>query len=133
MNKRYARMLQHPKWIEKRFEKMEQVGHKCEACGSETNIEVHHNVYRGKYPWDALLEDLEVLCAKCHNDIHNKKPTMADVELAVCRSIILHMKPDVFCDRCGDLVTNAQGYGRTGRRYYCEHCVRQMEMTNDVH
>jgi 5-methylcytosine-specific restriction endonuclease McrA len=53
------------KWKNKRKAKLDQVGRRCERCGSVTGrMDVHHKTY------DRLgnerLEDLIVLCTRCH-------------------------------------------------------------------
>ncbi|RKY08529.1 MAG: hypothetical protein DRP56_04010 [Planctomycetota bacterium] len=48
--------------------KIREVGHKCEKCGFKHEIEVHHKTYERL--GDERLSDLEVLCARCHNDEH---------------------------------------------------------------
>lgn len=40
----------------------------CEFCGSKSNLDVHHRRYRQLY--DVELDDLAVLCRKCHDELH---------------------------------------------------------------
>lgn len=40
----------------------------CQECGSDKDLHVHHNKY-GKI----TIEDLELLCVKCHNKRHRGK------------------------------------------------------------
>lgn len=44
---------------------------KCERCGSEDDIQVHHKFYRDSW-FDARISDLEILCAGCHV-MHHKR------------------------------------------------------------
>lgn len=63
----YRQKLKDPRWQKKRLEVFQRAGWKCEACGEETEtLHVHHLAYRGE-PWEAKDEDLESLCAECHD------------------------------------------------------------------
>ncbi len=42
----------------------------CEICGAKRKLDVHHKNYRNIY--DVLLEDLQVLCRRCHKKHHKK-------------------------------------------------------------
>jgi 5-methylcytosine-specific restriction endonuclease McrA len=46
-------------------------GEKCERCGAEKNLHIHHKTYDRLYC--ELLEDLEILCASCHKKEHGIK------------------------------------------------------------
>jgi len=45
---------------------------KCEVCGTENNLIIHHNKQGSNE-----LEDLYVLCASCHSKVHNKWFTLS--------------------------------------------------------
>ena len=45
--------------------KLAKVDGKCEKCGSEENIVIHH-----KNGYNNSLNDLEILCKKCHGEEH---------------------------------------------------------------
>jgi len=45
---------------------------KCVVCGSILFLEVHHKTYRNKGSELEHLEDLELLCSKCHENKHKK-------------------------------------------------------------
>src|SRR6266581_4708000 len=60
-----AAYMKTAKWKKKRKAKLDQAGRRCEQCGSVTGgMDVHHKTY------DRLgnerLEDLVVLCVRCH-------------------------------------------------------------------
>jgi len=64
---------------------MDRSGGKCEVCGSEEKILIHHNNGYSNDP-----EDLIVLCAKCHGQAHSikmggKVPTPSN-EIPICPS-----------------------------------------------
>lgn len=69
----YAQKLKDPRWQKRRLHILEQRGWKCERCRDDkTTLHVHHKKYRGE-PWDALDNDLEVLCEPCHSGQHGKR------------------------------------------------------------
>jgi 5-methylcytosine-specific restriction endonuclease McrA len=41
----------------------------CEVCGSDEKLEAHHNTYARL--GNENLEDLNLLCRNCHQEIHN--------------------------------------------------------------
>ena len=45
-------------------------GKHCERCDSCLKIDVHHKEYR--FIYDVTLDDLEILCRKCHQKEHRK-------------------------------------------------------------
>ena len=57
-----------PTWLAIRKHKLNEVGHKCESCGFRYELNVHHRYYKTFGNED--LEDLVVLCKRCHNDLH---------------------------------------------------------------
>jgi 5-methylcytosine-specific restriction endonuclease McrA len=56
-------------------------GWRCQACGSMSNLEVHHKEFRSQSGNDSE-ENLITLCTRCHSSIHDG-----------CES--------PFCRRCG--------------------------------
>jgi 5-methylcytosine-specific restriction endonuclease McrA len=67
--RRYEEHLRSSQWQSIREIKIDSVGDRCERCGNDyLQLEVHHRHYRtlGR----EQLEDLEVLCKKCHEDEH---------------------------------------------------------------
>ena len=65
-------------WKKKRRQKLKASGYTCELCGSAINLQVHHISYShfGAEP----LEDLIVLCAKCHKTLHCKDLQRKDLQ-----------------------------------------------------
>lgn len=55
---------QSPQWQSKRLQKIRQVGNKCEWCGKNARLDVHHVNYDSLY--DEYMEDLQALCRSCH-------------------------------------------------------------------
>ena len=48
-------------------------GKRCELCGSEDTVQVHHPHYiTGRKAWEYNCNEVVVLCRECHKVIHNK-------------------------------------------------------------
>ena len=56
-------------WRKRRTEIITTRGNKCELCGSEFRLEVHHSSY--EHLGDERDEELFCLCRDCHELIHN--------------------------------------------------------------
>lgn len=68
----YNRLLEDKRWKEFRLKVMSERGNKCECCGGTDVLQIHHTFYiRGKMPWEYDINDMRVLCKKCHQRIHN--------------------------------------------------------------
>lgn len=65
---KYTEYLKSPQWKSKRQELFNERGKRCESCGRTENIQVHHLTYRNVF--NENLEDLQVLCKKCHSKKH---------------------------------------------------------------
>ena len=71
----YRIYLQSNWWKFKRLEKIQKTGGKCEVCGSNKKLIVHHLCYRHKGKSILYREkdlDLAVLCKYCHNRLHKR-------------------------------------------------------------
>lgn len=64
----YSQYLQSQWWASRRRRAVRTVGFRCERCGFRHELEVHHKSYENL--GDERDTDLEVLCARCHNDEH---------------------------------------------------------------
>lgn len=71
-NPKYIEYLKSEKWKKKRLMALIHYGGKCAKCGYSKRLDVHHLTYKrfGK----ELLADLQLLCRKCHDEVHNIKP-----------------------------------------------------------
>ena len=68
--------LKSPHWSELRNKKMQE-SRCCEICGSNHRLDVHHLNYRNLF--DVVIEDLQVLCRRCHASIHrHEKPKVKE-------------------------------------------------------
>lgn len=72
MSNNYFELLKSPLWQKKRLENLDIAGWQCDNCGNKHNqLQVHHKQYiKGKNPWEYENEQLQVLCNKCHGDMH---------------------------------------------------------------
>ena len=69
----YTRFLNIEYWRLIREKKIEEVGWRCSKCRNTEQLEVHHTTY--EHHGDELhhLDDLVVLCRKCHKAIHGRE------------------------------------------------------------
>lgn len=68
----YNRLLEDKRWKEFRLKVMSERGSRCECCGGTDILQIHHTFYiSGKMPWEYEINDMRVLCKKCHQRIHN--------------------------------------------------------------
>jgi hypothetical protein len=58
-------------WMGVRHQKLRATGHKCELCGCQERLEVHHKQYPARFTEAANLHMLQVLCAECHSKEHH--------------------------------------------------------------
>nr|WKN34192.1 hypothetical protein K4G66_17580 [Tunicatimonas sp. TK19036] len=66
-NVSYKSKLRDARWREKRKYILAKCEGKCEDCGKEDNLEVHHCFYvYGNDPWEYPLDSLRGLCRDCH-------------------------------------------------------------------
>lgn len=70
----YYEKLRDPKWLAKRDSILADRGERCEMCGKQEKLEVHHGYYRpgGIDPWNYESHTLWCLCRGCHNDVQAK-------------------------------------------------------------
>lgn len=66
----YQPYMQSPEWGARRLQAFEYYGKKCQACGRERNLTVHHADYTNLF--NEKMDELRVLCKRCHSDLHKK-------------------------------------------------------------
>ncbi len=66
----YKEYLKTDHWLNLREEALKRAGKRCQVCGYRKNLQVHHNTYKNIGHED--IEDLVVLCWKCHKTFHHK-------------------------------------------------------------
>jgi hypothetical protein len=83
-NLTYSEKLKDKRWQNKRNAVKEKADFKCQDCGSDKNLEIHHCYYKfGLEPWQYPIDSLRCLCSNCH-EIRGKvemelKAKMADL------------------------------------------------------
>lgn len=70
----YQEYIDSNHWKQLRVRKFAQVGRNCEACRSGRKLNVHHCFYRNFT--DCTLDDLMVLCERCHGFYHKEVERM---------------------------------------------------------
>lgn len=69
--KYYRTQLQKKEWKTLRKTVILRDNQRCANCGSKTNLQVHHLVYKkGLKAWEYDICDLVTLCKECHYNIH---------------------------------------------------------------
>lgn len=64
----YLKYIDSEHWSKLRKLKLE-INSRCEHCKSSMSLHVHHVFYRDYY--SCAVNDLVVLCVRCHNDLHD--------------------------------------------------------------
>ena len=69
----HHRALEGPRWEKARRDALEAAGWRCERCGIAGALEVHHvePLAAGGDPY--ALDNLTVLCRRCHIDAHRRQ------------------------------------------------------------
>lgn len=69
----YEEQLKDPRWNAFREFVFAVRGKKCEHCGKENHLQVHHTKYvGGRKAWEYTCKEVKVLCRDCHALLHNK-------------------------------------------------------------
>lgn len=75
----YISYLNSSSWRTRRRRALELANWRCSRCGSKRDLQVHHTSYeRLGAEWD---QDLEVLCADCHEAHHEAEAERSDLGL----------------------------------------------------
>lgn len=71
----YRQLLHTPQWREFRQHVIDTKGYRCDNCGCDTDKpQVHHKGYVwGRMPWQYEVDEVRVLCDKCHGIIHERR------------------------------------------------------------
>ncbi len=68
----YNNQLQDDRWIAFRNFVLTTRGKRCEKCGSDKHIQIHHPYYiKGRAAWEYNCLDVIVLCSCCHEKEHH--------------------------------------------------------------
>ncbi|MEN9767540.1 MAG: hypothetical protein RLZZ32_1500, partial [Cyanobacteriota bacterium] len=66
----YSDYLGSTYWANVRATVLHRAGYKCERCGQDSALQVHHKSYCARHTELENLHLLEVLCRACHNQEH---------------------------------------------------------------
>jgi hypothetical protein len=82
--KTYAEKLKDVRWQKIRLEALNASGWQCQYCASGqesgVSLNVHHCRYiRGREPWEYQLDQLLVLCERCHKEHHERNDKLNEV------------------------------------------------------
>ena len=109
----YRKLLSRPEWKAKRIECLDNAGHRCERCGNDRNLQVHHPHYeKNRMPWE--YDNLVVLCASCHQAEHTVKHGPATIG---GRTVLEKKYFHSFCDE-GYVKLQGQVLGHSQDGYY---------------
>jgi 5-methylcytosine-specific restriction endonuclease McrA len=66
----YSDYIKSNKWFNLRSARISIDNHKCQKCGFEEELNVHHKTYKNLF--NENMEDLITLCKRCHCDEHER-------------------------------------------------------------
>ena len=69
----YDQFLSSPYWKVISAYKKLQAGYRCQLCNSSERLAVHHRTYENHGYEIEHLDDLVVLCERCHSKFHGKE------------------------------------------------------------
>ena len=103
MKESYYLLLDSPLWKRFRREYLLRVGYKCQICGSERRLQVHHRrYYAGMKPWEYSDDDLMCLCTDCHRKVHlDLIDAGRKIPVYDSGGNPLKIPDDAVCSRCG--------------------------------
>ena len=94
-SEKHSIYLKSKHWGNLRIKKLKQKNHKCELCGSDQAMQVHHQIYR-KPLSNGTLKDLLALCKSCHNAWHkHTKKRMGGEKYEIPSNIIKKCKQGI--------------------------------------
>ncbi|MGE4560532.1 MAG: HNH endonuclease [Desulfobulbus sp.] len=98
--------VHHKEWKKYREICLEKAGHCCERCSRQGILQIHHPDYKeGLKPWEYPVEFCEVLCRKCHAEIHGKIPPSGGWEILHSDLEDNHPSDTMPCDYCNTDIT----------------------------
>ena len=69
----YSQELKDTRWYSKRVVIIAKANYKCQECGSNGKLDVHHLYYiKGKKVWQYPNKALVALCRECHTKWHEQ-------------------------------------------------------------
>jgi len=104
---RYRRYRESVAWKAKRKDKIKTANGKCQICGSEYDLHIHHLTYENIF--NEKPNDLIVLCEPCHIKYHDK--------FCSKKFRLLYTQCPKECSRCGEPAV-AYALDNTDLKYY---------------
>ena len=89
MDSKYKSYLLSDKWKIVKSKIFERDGNRCVFCGSSNKLQVHHLSYKHIYDEINHLDDLLLVCSKCHKMIHNIPNDACYISLRVVQKMLL--------------------------------------------
>ena len=75
----YNRLLHTKEWQKYRLRVFINKKAYCHNCGNREHLQIHRlRYYEDKLPWEYDMEDVVVLCNKCHYDVHFNNLVLKD-------------------------------------------------------
>lgn len=69
----YKKYLLTEHWQKIRELALERAQSRCQLCSSQKFLEVHHNSYKNRGNEQDHMEDVAVLCSRCHGNFHLRR------------------------------------------------------------
>lgn len=71
ISNQYKQQKDHILWQLFRKKVLKLHNYKCDNCGSTERLQIHHPYYEKNHDyWEYPIEDMKVLCQKCHYHVH---------------------------------------------------------------
>lgn len=78
---KYREQLKDDRWRRKREKIIQHADHRCQICGKEAPLDVHHSYYiSGAMAWEYHDGALIAICRDCHAKIHDKNEPPKPIE-----------------------------------------------------
>lgn len=68
----YLKYLRSPEWEKNRKKRIQYDMGRCQNCGSQINLQVHHLTY-DRLGDECVKSDLKTLCVDCHRKVERLK------------------------------------------------------------
>lgn len=98
---KYADYLASDRWQTVRHSALERANHRCQLCGTNGELQVHHNTYENI--GDEQDRDLLVLCDGCHT--RNSHVMIPLPTMMPSRTMFLEWYPD---GRAGEIIKSLE-------------------------
>lgn len=89
MDDKYKAYLLSDEWKTIKSKILARYNNKCVFCGSDKKLQVHHLSYKHIYDEGNHLEDLVLVCDKCHKIAHNIPSDASYISLRAIQEILL--------------------------------------------